>query len=65
MDNDPKGERYLYHEGNTKIGYNTLCIFHLGKELGFIIMVNDIPSQERVTHIENNIEKMLNKEYKR
>ena len=62
MDNDSNGERYIYHDGNTKIGYNTLCIFYPDKGLGFIIIANDITSQENVGQIENNIKKILNKE---
>lgn len=60
MDNDSNGEKYIYHDGNTKIGYNTLCIFYPDKELGFIIIVNDTTSQENVGQIENNIKKILN-----
>ncbi|WP_166926366.1 serine hydrolase domain-containing protein [Flavobacterium poyangense] len=58
--NDNKGERYIYHDGNTKIGYNTLCIFYPKSMLGFIIIANDTVSQERVAQIENTIKTMLN-----
>ena len=61
MDNDGNGERYIYHDGNTKIGYNTLCIFYPGEDAGFIIIVNDITSQDNVGQIENNIKKVLDK----
>ena len=61
MDNDSSGERYIYHDGNTKIGYNTLCIFYPKKDLGFIIMVNDTTDQEKVGELESNIKKALDK----
>lgn len=56
---DDFGEKYIYHDGNTKIGYNTLCIFYPDKGLGFIIIANDTSSQENVGQIENNITKIL------
>lgn len=60
MDNNNKGKRYIYHDGNTKIGFNTLCIFYPEDSLGFIIIANDTVSQENPGHIENNIQKILN-----
>jgi CubicO group peptidase (beta-lactamase class C family) len=60
MDNDKNGKRYIYHDGNTKIGYNTLCIFYPKDDLAFIIIVNDTVNQENVGQIENNIKKVLN-----
>jgi len=62
MDNDSTGERYIYHDGNTKIGYNTLCIFYPDEGLEFIIIANDTTSQENVGQIENNMKKILSKE---
>jgi D-alanyl-D-alanine-carboxypeptidase/D-alanyl-D-alanine-endopeptidase len=55
MDNSSSGERYIYHDGNTKLGYNTLCTLYPGKDLGFIIIANDTASQDRVGELENNI----------
>jgi CubicO group peptidase (beta-lactamase class C family) len=62
MDNESNGERYIYHDGNTKIGYNTLCLFYPSEDLGFIIIANDITSQENVGQIENNIKKTLSQQ---
>ena len=61
MDNSSNGERYLYHDGNTKIGYNTLCTLYPLEDLGFIIIVNDTISQEKVGELENNIKEALDK----
>lgn len=61
LNNESNGERYIYHDGNTKIGYNTLCIFYPGEDLGFIIIVNDTISQDKVGELENNIKKVLDK----
>lgn len=60
MDNDAK-ERYIYHDGNTKIGYNTLCTLYPDKDLGFIIIVNDTVSQNKVGELENNVKSALKK----
>ena len=59
-DSDNDG-RYFYHDGNTKIGYNTLCTFYPTEHLGFIIIVNDTISQDKVGDVENNIKKALDK----
>jgi CubicO group peptidase (beta-lactamase class C family) len=61
MDNSSNGERYFYHDGNTKIGYNTLCTFYPTEDLGIIIIVNDTISQDKVGEVENNIKKALDK----
>lgn len=61
MDTISNGERYFYHDGNAKIGYNTLCTFYPTEHLGFIIIVNDTISQDKVGEVENNIKKALDK----
>jgi CubicO group peptidase (beta-lactamase class C family) len=61
IDNNSNGVRYFYHDGNTKIGYNTLCTFYPTEHLGFIIIVNDTVSQDKVGEVENNIKKALYK----
>ena len=62
MDNDSAGKRYIYHDGNTTLGYNTFCVFYPGDGSGLIIIANDTTSQENVGQVENNIKKMLSKE---
>jgi serine-type D-Ala-D-Ala carboxypeptidase/endopeptidase len=61
IDNSSNRERYFYHDGNTKIGYNTLCTFYPTEDLGFIIIVNDTISQGKVGDLKNNIKKALDK----
>ena len=61
MDTNDDGEEYVYHDGNTKIGYNTLCTLYPGEGLAMIIMVNETVSQERVGELENNIRSALKK----
>ena len=61
MDNNSNGERYIYHDGNTKIGYNTLCTLYPSENLGFIIIVNDTISQDKVGELENNIKQALDR----
>lgn len=62
MDNNINGERYIYHDGNTKIGYNTLCTLYPSENLGFIIIVNDTISQDKVGELENNIKQALDRQ---
>ncbi len=61
IDNNSNGERYIYHDGNTKIGYNTLCTLYPNEDLGFIIIVNDTVSQDKVGELENNIKQALDR----
>ena len=61
MDNSSNGKRYIYHDGNTKIGYNTLCTLYPSEGLGFIIIVNDTISQDKVGVLENNLKQALDK----
>ena len=59
MMNTEDGRRYLYHDGNTKIGFNTLCTIYPKQQLGIIIIVNDVTSQEKVGQLENTIRKLI------
>jgi CubicO group peptidase (beta-lactamase class C family) len=61
LDTESNGERYIYDDGNTKLGYNTLCTLYPGKNTGFIIMVNDNISQEKVGELENATRRNLSK----
>ena len=62
MNNNSNCERYIYHDGNTKIGYNTLCTLYPSENLGFIIIVNDTISQDKVSELENNIKQALDRQ---
>jgi CubicO group peptidase (beta-lactamase class C family) len=55
MMNRENGRPYLYHDGNTKMGFNTLCTIYPKDKLGIVIMVNDVTSQEKVGKMENAI----------
>jgi CubicO group peptidase (beta-lactamase class C family) len=55
------GERYIYHDGHTGIGFNTHCIFYPRQQIGFIIIVNDNISQDKVSAIEDAIKEELDK----
>ena len=61
MDNESNGERYIYHDGSTRLGFNSLCIFYPEKDLGFIILVNDNLGLDKIGELENNIKKALDK----
>lgn len=61
MDTDYKGTKIIYHDGHTGIGFNTMCLFYPGKNLGYIIIVNDNISQQRVTDLQMHIQQALDK----
>jgi CubicO group peptidase (beta-lactamase class C family) len=59
IDSSPNGERYFYHDGNTKLGFNTLCTLYPVENLGIIIMASDNISQSKVGDLENSMKKEL------
>lgn len=61
IDVDYKGTKIIYHDGHTGIGFNTSCLFYPGRELGYIIIVNDNISQQRITELQKNIQQELDK----
>jgi CubicO group peptidase (beta-lactamase class C family) len=61
MINQKDGERYYYHDGHTGLGFNTLCKFYPKEKLGFMIMVNDNVSQDKVSELESTIKAAINR----
>ncbi len=59
MLNTDNGKRYIYHDGNTKIGFNTLCTLYPDDKLGIIIIANDTVDHKRVEEIENSIKQLI------
>ncbi|NLR63042.1 beta-lactamase family protein [Chitinophaga varians] len=59
MANVENGQRYFYHDGNTKLGFNTLCTVYPGQQLGIVIIANDVVGQDRLGQLENNIRKFM------
>ncbi len=55
MSNTENATRYFYHEGNTKLGFNSLCTIYPMKQLGIFIIANDVHSQEKIGQMENTI----------
>jgi CubicO group peptidase (beta-lactamase class C family) len=53
------GVKDYYHSGHTGIGFNTLCEFYPTEHLGFMIMVNDNISQDKVSQLETDLHKAL------
>jgi len=51
--------RYIYHDGHTRIGFNTLFLFYPEKDYGVVILVNDNIGQNQVGEIENEITRDL------
>lgn len=59
MFNTELGTQYFYHDGNTKVGFNSLCTLYPARQLGIFIIANDVQSQEKVGKIENALVKAL------
>lgn len=55
MFNTENATPYLYHDGNTKLGFNSLCTIYPTQNLGIFIIANDVYSQERIGQMENTI----------
>jgi CubicO group peptidase (beta-lactamase class C family) len=53
------GVKDYYHSGHTGIGFNTLCEFYPTEKLGFMIVVNDTMSQDKVSQLENDLHKAV------
>jgi CubicO group peptidase (beta-lactamase class C family) len=62
MDSE-NGVRYIYHDGNTRLGFNTFCIFYPTEDFGVIIFVNDNIGLSKVGEIENRIRKEIEGKY--
>ncbi|WP_183562304.1 serine hydrolase domain-containing protein [Mucilaginibacter sp. SP1R1] len=61
MDTDYKGVKIIHHDGHTGIGFNTLCLFYPGRDLGYIIIVNDNINQSRLYELQKNIQQELDR----
>ncbi|MBS1738448.1 MAG: beta-lactamase family protein [Bacteroidetes bacterium] len=61
MDTNKNGERFIFHDGHTGIGFNTHCIFYPKQKSGFIIIVNDIIDQDKVSELEKAIKADLDR----
>jgi len=53
------GVKDYYHSGHTGIGFNTLCEFYPTEHLGFMIMVNDNISEDKVSQLESSLHKAV------
>jgi len=53
------GVKDYYHSGHTGIGFNTLCEFYPTEQLGFMIVVNDNISQDKVSQLEHDMHKAI------
>lgn len=55
MSNTENATRYFYHDGNTKLGFNSLCTIYPSQQLGIFVIANDVHSQEKIGQMENTI----------
>ena len=53
------GVKDYYHSGHTGIGFNTICEFYPDEQTGFMIVVNDNISQDKVSKLENDLHKAI------
>jgi CubicO group peptidase (beta-lactamase class C family) len=47
------GLRYLYHDGNTKVGFNSLCTVYPSQRLGIFVIGSDVQDQAKIGRLEN------------
>jgi CubicO group peptidase (beta-lactamase class C family) len=55
MNTNEERDRYIFHDGHTGSGFNTHCILYPQQQAGFIIIVNDILDQDKVSEVEKAI----------
>jgi CubicO group peptidase (beta-lactamase class C family) len=55
MFDQENSKRYCFHGGHAGIGFNTLIIFYPKERLGFMIIVNENISQDKVSELEHTI----------
>lgn len=58
LDSDADGKRRIFHNGKSP-GYNTRFVLYPERELGFVILVNENISQDRVTEMEEYLKQAL------
>jgi CubicO group peptidase (beta-lactamase class C family) len=56
---ESNGDHYIYHDGNTRVGYNSICIFYPKDNLGIVIMVNETNSLSKIGDLANEIKVKL------
>jgi hypothetical protein len=56
---DENGGRAIFHSGQTGVGFTSLCVFYPEKNMGFIIFVNDLLSQNRLFDMEDEMRKNI------
>ncbi len=59
IDFDDYGDRYIYHSGNTRLGYNSMCLFYPELKLGMIVFVNDTHDLQKVGDLVSEVKKDL------
>jgi CubicO group peptidase (beta-lactamase class C family) len=62
IDYDSDGHKYIYHSGNTRLGYNSMCLFYPGLELGLVIFANDTNDLQKVGDLVSKIKNDLSNE---
>jgi len=59
MDLDATGDKYIYHSGNTRLGYNSMCLFYPELKLGMVVFVNDTNDLQKVGNLVSGVKKDL------
>ncbi len=55
MKTDPQLGQSIYHDGHTRLGFNTRFVLYPAQKTGIVILVNDTISQDRVFELEQAI----------
>jgi CubicO group peptidase (beta-lactamase class C family) len=58
LDTDPEGNRRIFHSGHS-IGYNTHVVLYPGQDLGFVLLVNEVISQDRLIELAQLLKQAL------
>lgn len=60
MYNTENGIHYFYHNGNTKLGFNSLCTIYIAQQLGLFIIANDVHNSQKIGQMQNIIFNAVN-----
>jgi CubicO group peptidase (beta-lactamase class C family) len=58
LDTDPEGNRRIFHSGHSP-GYNTHVVLYPGQDLGMVLLVNEVISQDRLIELAQLLKQAL------
>jgi CubicO group peptidase (beta-lactamase class C family) len=58
LNTDPEGNRRIFHSGHS-IGYNTHVVLYPGQDMGMVLLVNEVISQDRLAELAQLLKQAL------